>query len=395
VPLDVVETLAGLVAVPSVNPMGGPMTGPEQGEAKLTDHLESIFADLGLPSRRHEVEPGRENIVARLDGDVPPERGGQVLLFGVHQDTVPATGMTIEPFEPAIREGRLYGRGACDVKGGMAAMLAALSRLAERPSPGMPTVLMACTVNEECGFTGASALAGLCAGPGDPVPRLPDAAVVAEPTALNIVVAHKGVIRWRARTLGRAGHSAYPEAGDSAIYGMARVLVALERYDAEVLTGLDTHPRCGRATLSVGTIRGGLSVNTIPDRATIEIDRRLRPDESPEDAYRHAVAFLRDTLGADFPLEHEPPFMAGLALSDEANGPLADRLEAVVKEVTGNCRREGVPFATDGAFLAAEGIPVVVFGPGSIEQAHTPDEWIALDQLHAAADVYERFARTF
>jgi len=394
VKLNLIETLRELVAIPSVNPMGGPDRGPEFGEARLTDHLQAFFQRLGLAHQRREVMPGRDNLLARLDGDVPVERGGKVLLLGVHQDTVPVGGMTIEPWTPTVREGRLYGRGACDVKGGMAAMLGAIARLADERPPGMPTLVIACTVNEEYGFSGAGRLAEwLRGGPGAMIPRRPDAAVVAEPTDLNVVVAHKGVVRWRCHARGRAGHSARPEAGDNAIYKMARALSAIERYQQEIVGTLGSHRLCGRATMSVGTIHGGISVNTIPARCTIEIDRRLPPGEAPQAARQHLIDHLAGHADLDFPLEHDPPYMQGLALSDEENGPLADRLAEVAAEVVGGGRRVGVPYATDAAFIAGAGIPTVVFGPGSIEQAHTADEWLPLDQLEQASEILYRFCR--
>jgi acetylornithine deacetylase/succinyl-diaminopimelate desuccinylase family protein len=398
VSLDLVETLRELVAIPSVNPMGGDGAGHEFGEARLTDYLESLCERLGLPCQRQTVHPGRDNLVARLDGPPAEAEGGRVLLLGVHQDTVPVGGMTIEPWTPTVSEGRLYGRGACDVKGGMAAMLAAVARLAEERPAGMPNIVLACTVNEEYGFSGANALAGWLCGDGtgsgsEIIPRRPDAAVIAEPTGLDVVVAHKGVVRWRCHALGRAGHSARPEAGDNAIYKMARALVAMDRYQREVVGALKTHRLCGRATMSVGTVRGGTSVNTIPARCTIEIDRRLPPGEDPEGARQHLIDYLQREAGLDFPLQHDPPYMQGPALSDEKNGRLADRLAEIAAQVAGTCRRVGVPYATDAAFVSAAGIPTVVFGPGSIEQAHTDDEWLPLDQLEQAAEILYRFCR--
>jgi acetylornithine deacetylase len=180
--------------------------------------------------------------------------------------------------------------------------------------------------------------------------------------------------------------------GDNAIYRMSRVLVELERYQQELGAG-PAHPLCGPASLSVGTIRGGASVNTVPDRATIEIDRRLRPDESLATAQQHLAGFLAGQLGRDFPLDWEPAYMHGPALSDEHNGPLSRRLAAVAREVSGRSDRIGAAYATNAAFLAEAGVPTVVFGPGSIEQAHTADEWIALDQVQQAAEILYRFAR--
>lgn len=392
--LDPVETLAQLVAIASVNPMGRPVSGPPFGEDRLTGYLEETLRRLGLVVQRQPVAPGRENLIARLDGHVPPERGGRVILLDAHQDTVPVEGMTVEPFQPLVREGRLYGRGSCDAKGGMAAMLAAVARLADQRVSGMPSIVISCTVNEEYGFTGASALAELWTHPSSGIiPRRPDAAVIAEPTGLDVVVAHKGVVRWRCHTSGRACHSAEPEAGDNAIYKMAPVLAAIQRYAKEVVGDVASHPLCGPATVSVGTIHGGLSVNTVPDRCTIEIDRRLPPGEQPEDARAGLIDFLARAAELDFALRHDPPFMKGPALSDEANGPLAERLSALVREVAGGCRPVGVPYATNAAFYSAAGVPSVVFGPGWLEQAHTKDEWLPLDQLHQAAEVYYRFCR--
>jgi acetylornithine deacetylase len=314
------------------------------------------------------------------------------VVLVAHQDTVPVDGMTIEPFAAEIRDGRLYGRGACDTKGGMAAMLAAVARLAvARPTP-RPAVVLAFTVNEEDGFSGASALARPWS-PDSPsmVARKPDVAVVAEPTGLAIVVAHKGVVRWRCHARGRAAHSSRPESGENAIYKMGRALRAMERCQRDLAATLESHPLCGPATFSVGTIQGGVSVNTVPDRCTVEIDCRFPPGESPESARRRVIDFLAADPDVDFPLDHDPPYLAAPPLSDAANGPLAERLAAAVRPAGGEPRKIGVPYATEAALLSQSGVPSVVFGPGELAQAHTADEWIALEQLHTAAAIYYRF----
>ena len=312
--LDLVETLRELVAIPSVNPMGRAVDGPEYFEYRVTGYLERLFARLGLPSERQMIAPRRDNIIARLEGGIPPERGGPLVLFEVHQDTVPVEGMTIEPWNPTVRDGRLYGRGSCDVKGGMTAMLGAVARLAKDRRQNHPTIVLACTVNEEHGFTGASGLCRLWAdGRSWLLPRRPDVAIVAEPTRLGIVVAHKGVVRWRAHTHGRAAHSSRPEAGDNAIYRMAPIITALDRYHRQVLADAEAHPLCGRPTLSVGTIAGGISVNTIPDRCTIEIDHRLLPGSDPRHSlsagHRLSGGVARRSGRRLRQIEHDPPMM--------------------------------------------------------------------------------------
>jgi acetylornithine deacetylase len=394
-PLDLIATLSELVATPSVNPMGREVSGPEYFEYRLTDYLERLFAKFSVPTWRQSIAPKRDNLLARLDGDPPLEQGGGLVLMEAHQDTVPVDGMTISPFDPQVRDGRLYGRGSCDIKGGMATMLAALARLAdERPTP-RPTVVMACTVNEEHGFTGATGLCDLWSGksekPNPLLSRRPDAAIVAEPTNLQVVVAHKGMIRWRCHTLGRAAHSSQPQQGENAVFRMARVLRALEQYQREVVGNLADHPLCGRPTLSVGTIHGGISVNTVPDRCTIEIDRRLSPGEDPKTAWQHVVDFVAKETALGKLIQHEPPFMQSRGLGDANNAALADRLTTAVQAVTGKpCRKIGVAFGTDAACFATAGVPCVVFGPGSIEQAHTAEEWVPLNEVQQAADVLYR-----
>ncbi|HVX15809.1 MAG TPA: M20 family metallopeptidase [Pirellulales bacterium] len=387
--LDLVQTLSDLVAIPSVNPMGRPLDGPEFYEERVTDYLQGLFERLGLAWQRQLVQPRRENIVARLDGAAGST---EVILLEAHQDTVPVDGMTIDPWKPKVDGGRLYGRGACDIKGGMTAMLGALARLAEERPRGMPTVIMACTVNEEHGYSGANELPKLwAAGAKSVVPRRPDVAIVAEPTELNVVVAHKGAVRWKCRTHGVAAHSSQPERGRNAIYAMGPVLAALERYAGELGAAIPAHPLCGRATLSVGTIQGGLSVNTVPDTCTIEIDRRLLPGEEALPAYKQALAYLEGLVPRELEVEHEHPYLLGIPLSDRDNGPLADRLVAVLRQTLGGGEKIGVPFGTNASRIAVAGVPTVVFGPGSINQAHTADEWLSLDELAKASDVLYRF----
>jgi acetylornithine deacetylase/succinyl-diaminopimelate desuccinylase-like protein len=391
--LDLVDTLSQLVATPSVNPMGRPVSGPEFFEYRMTDWLQAFFERLSLPWQRQTVEPKRDNIVARFDGDPSPAAGGQVILFEAHQDTVPVDGMTIDPWRPTVRDGRIYGRGSCDIKGGMTAMLGALARLVNEAPRPRPTLIMACTVNEEHGYSGASALTQLWSTPGgDSIfPRAPDGAVVAEPTNLDVVVAHKGAVRWRCHTHGRAAHSSQPQLGDNAIYKMARVVAALEGYARDVPASLPAHPLCGRSSLSVGVISGGLSVNTVPDRATIEIDRRIIPGEDGEAAYRQVVDYVTRRTELGSAVEHERPYLEGRSLVDGPNRLLASRLVDAARTVRGSAAEVGVPFGTDAATIAASGVPSVVFGPGSIAQAHTADEWLALAELEQASEALYRF----
>jgi acetylornithine deacetylase/succinyl-diaminopimelate desuccinylase-like protein len=411
-PLDLLATLCDLIAIPSVNPMGRAVSGSEYFEARLTNYLERLAGKFGFLAARQTVAPERDNYLIRIDGEPTVEQGGALLLLEAHQDTVPVDGMAIPPFDPQMRDGRVYGRGSCDNKGGLTSMLAALVRLAKEPIRSRPTVVLACTVNEEHGFTGAKALCELWnnateerqgfrpphtnpllerEGANAIIPRRPDAAIVAEPTNLQIVVAHKGMVRWRCHTLGRASHSSRPEHGENAIFRMAQVLAVLERYQRDVVGTLAQHSLCGQPTLSVGTINGGLSVNTVPDRCTIEIDRRLVPGEDPQAARQHVIDFVANQTRMANQVQHDPPMMRSPGLSDKNNDLVAARLQAAARTITGRDEAAiGVSFGTDAAVIGAAGVPCVVFGPGSIEQAHTADEWVPLAEVEQASEALYR-----
>src|SRR3954470_4455987 len=265
--------LQDLVRIPSINPMGRSVTGDLFLEHGVTAYLEQFFIDIGANHRRQTVAPLRDNIVAYYQSP----GATKTIIFEVHQDTVPVDGMTIDPFAGEVRDGKLFGRGACDVKGGMTAMLGAFARLVREKPAGAANVLLACTVDEEHTFLGVQEL--MKEG------GRADFAVVAEPTRLQVVDAHKGVVRWKVRTEGRGCHSSRPDQGVNAIYRMGHILPLIERY-ADRLMKSASHPRLGPPTLSVGRIDGGVSVNTVPDACVIEIDRRLLPGEDPRAAWQ-------------------------------------------------------------------------------------------------------------
>lgn len=385
--MDAVRLLKQLISIPSVNPMGRAVKGDIYFEGKLTQFLCDYFAELGVEYESIEVVPGRNNVIARTS--LKP--GRPTILMDVHQDTVPAEAMVVPAFEGTEKEGRIYGRGACDVKGGMAAMLMAFTRLVKENPPDAANVIITCTCDEEATVQGINHLVKLWEKPSGLSQILtepPDLGLVAEPTMLDIVVAHRGATRWKIKTTGKACHSSQPKDGINAIYRMADVLLALQEH-AEELSQRDAHPLCGPPTLSVGVIEGGESVNIVPDSCTIEIDRRVIPGEDGIDVMNQVETFLKQKLPFEF--EMQPPWITGVSLSDHNNGEWSDQLLSVIDSVESGHKKVGVPYGTHAARVNQGGVPAMVFGPGSIAQAHTVDEWVEIDQLLKAEEVYFQF----
>ncbi|MCA9016732.1 MAG: M20 family metallopeptidase [Planctomycetaceae bacterium] len=385
--MDVVRLLKQLISIPSVNPMGRDVKGEIYFEEKLTQFLCDYFTELGVEYESIEVVPGRNNVIARTKR----KPGAPTILMDVHQDTVPVEGMIVPPFGETEKDGKIYGRGACDVKGGMASMLMAFTRLVQEDPPDAANVILSCTCDEEATVKGIEHLVRLWEKPSGLSQILtepPDLGLVAEPTMLDIVVAHRGATRWKIKTTGKACHSSQPKDGINAIYRMADVLKALQVH-AEELSQREAHPLCGPPTLSVGVIEGGESVNIVPDCCTIEIDRRVIPGEDGIDVMHQVEAFLKQKLPFEF--EMLPPWITGVSLSDHDNGEWSDRLLTVIDTVEPGHKKVGVPYGTHAARVNQGGVPAMVFGPGSIAQAHTIDEWVEIDQLQKAEEIYFQF----
>jgi len=369
---EVVRLLSDLVRIPSVNPA---MAGGT-GEAQIAQYLAERLRGLGLGPAIIEVEAGRPNVVIT----VPGKRGGPHIVFEAHTDTVPPSSDQVEPFTPRIEGDRLHGRGSCDTKASVAAIFTALaSVLAVRERNA--TVSVAFTMGEELWHQGAMHLveSGFRA----------DMAVVGEPTGLSVVVAHKGALRWRMVTVGRSAHSSTPEEGCNAIVKMAAVIRALEE---RMVPGFRqrTHPRLGSPTLSIGLIQGGLQVNVIPDRCTIDLDRRTLPGESWEDVKAEVEAAMRPLRVEDPELEVvvEEPYQRFGGMDTRADAPIARLAQEAVRRIDGQRPVRGVVYGTDAAELSAAGIPCVVLGPGDIAQAHTSMEYVEIQQVVKAAAIY-------
>ena len=377
----IVRLLCDLVAIESVNPA---YLGGTRGEAAIADYVEEYCRRLGLDVARQAVLPGRDNVVAELR--VPGASG--TILFEAHLDTVALEPMGERALRPEVRGGNVYGRGACDTKGSLAAMLVALDQLRAEARDLRVNVVLLAAVDEEYRYRGVLRFLE--------DHRPVQAAIVGEPTDLQIVVAHKGCVRLRISTLGRAAHSSRPEDGENAIDHMAEVLLGLRRLHRQLRQR--SHPLVGSPTLSVGRIWGGTGGNIVPDRCTIEIDRRTIPGEEHQAIIAEFDASLAEVAAAHptIRFEREEPYLADWALDTPLDAPVVVAVRRACQELELDDSAVGVAYGTDASKLWALGrVPSVVLGPGSIAQAHTGDEHVPIAQLVTASALYHRSVRQF
>jgi acetylornithine deacetylase len=360
--------LERMIRIPSV-------TG---SEGALAEALAGWCEEAGLRVEAQEVEPGRPNVLASWTVGRRP----RLVLTG-HLDTVPVgDGWSRDPFGAEVADGRMFGRGACDMKGGLAAAVAAVLDLRARGLEPAGDVVLAAVVGEEEDSAGTRALVGRGLEA--------DRAVLSEPTGMDLVTGNRGLLNYRLVVRGASAHASSPSLGRNAVVAAARVVLELDALGTR-LAGRP-HPSFGPPSLTVGTIRGGTRPYVVPDRCEIEVDRRFNPDETRAEVVRQMEAAVErvrrrlpwlevelvdgpDYLGFEIPAEHE-----------------------LVQSMKAAFARAAVPFrisswraASDAGFLVhGAGIPCVLFGPGHVEEAaHRPDESIELDELERARRVFE------
>jgi len=367
--VQVTDLLSQLVACPSVNPKSATHFSSPLGEAGMVALLEELLRSWGAKVDIHEVHPNRPNLLACFPGKNP----NRSILLDAHTDTVAVDGMIIPPFTPTVRDGKLYGRGACDTKGPMAAMLLGLRRILDAGQPPA-TVWFAATCNEESGGTGAYALAKQNIHV--------DFALAAEPTDLKIVHMHKGCLRVDIKTSGVAVHSSMPDRGVNAIYKMCRVIDRLEREVAPALAKTK-HPQLGSPTLSVGLINGGSQVNIVPDSCSIQVDRRVIPGEQRDDIVQQLAGNEACEVTEFYP-----------ALEEPADSAASQHVANACRKVIGRADFVVAPYATNAGIYHAAGIPSLVIGPGSLAQAHTKDEFVDLNEVVRGVDLFAEIIRS-
>jgi acetylornithine deacetylase/succinyl-diaminopimelate desuccinylase family protein len=365
-----VRMLVDLVRLPSQN--------PGDDEAAVAAYVADRCRALGLEVTMPEVVPRRPNVVARLRGDRP----GPVVVLNTHLDTVPAgDGWRDGAFGGVVRDGRVWGLGTGDAKGQVVAMLGALEALVASGRARAGEVVFTGVVDEEQGSRGArEVVKGLRA----------DYAIVGEPTRLRVGIAHRGSVRPRIVVHGKAAHSSTPRLGINAIFKMRKVLEALEAYT----DGLDArrHPLIGPPSGSVTLIHGGIKESAVPDRCEIVLDRRMVPGETQAQVVADIEALLGRLAAAD------PELRVGIEGYLPTSGPpsetprdarLVRLAEAAVREVTGRAPEVyGAGFGCDMTHFRAIGAEAVILGPGDIDRAHRPDEYIGIDELLDGTRVY-------
>ena len=369
-----VSFLADLVAIPSVNPS---LVEGAAGEGGVAEAIATWMRNKRFDVDVQSVLPGRPNVVGVIDSGRP----GPTVMFCGHTDTVGTEGMEA-PFDPVVVDGRLYGRGAQDMKSGLAAMLFAAADIADAGGPPAGRLLVACIIDEEFASAGADALVTRWSA---------DAAVITEPTGLTIGIAHKGFSAAEIVVRGRAAHGSRPSEGLDAIIRMGRVLSHLERLD-ERLRLAAPDPLLGNASLHASTIVGGGELSTYPARCCLQMERRTLPGESLTTAEDELRAAVGELSAQDPQFEAEvrlllarPPY--GIA----AEHRVTQQLAAAMRSASLDVRMEGLSYWTDAAVLGAAQIPTVLFGPRG-QGLHSTSESVAIEDLEVCRQVLARFS---
>ncbi|MBI4579293.1 MAG: M20 family metallopeptidase [Planctomycetes bacterium] len=368
------DLLAKLVSIDSVN-RNLEEANRDRAEERIAAFVAEHMRSLGMAVEVREFQPGRPNLIGHWpdQGDA----GAGSLMISAHMDTVTVEGMTVEPFEVAFRDGRAYGRGACDTKGSLATFLTALAIARREDALPAERVYFVATVSEETGCQGATAL--MQTG------FRTDAAIVGEPTCCQVVASHKGPLWLTVETRGKPCHASYPELGVNAIDMMARVVQFVHGPWQERIRRT-RHPLLGTSTMSVTIIEGGSKVNIIPAVCRAQIDGRFVPGEATDVVVADFSRMLAEHLGSadGFAIVRQETYPP---LNCPPDRPICCKLLDLCRQASGQTAPLGVNYFADTGPFDQAGIDAVLFGPGDIAQAHTADEFVDLDQLDRATEI--------
>ncbi|HMT19810.1 MAG TPA: ArgE/DapE family deacylase [Promineifilum sp.] len=374
---DQLERLVGeLVAINSINPDLAPGAA---GEGEIARFIAEWLERAGLEVHLVETLPGRPNVVGVARGT----GGGRTLLLNGHLDTVGVVGMQ-EPFRPRVKDGRLYGRGAYDMKAGVAACMMAAAEARKRNLRG--DVLVTAVMDEEYAGLGTAAVAERYRA---------DGAIVAESTELQLITAHKGFIWLEVETRGVAAHGSRPHLGVDAIAKMGQFLVELERL-GEVLSAGPAHPLLGNASVHASLIRGGQELSSYPEQCILSVERRTLPGETAAavEAELQAIIDRLHDVDPSFRAVVRPGLVRAPLQTPETAGIAGVVRESAEQALGRPCESGGLSFWTDAATLWAAGIPTVLFGPAG-GGAHAAEEWVDLSSVAACAEIYLATALAF
>ncbi len=372
---SLVNGVSELVRIPSVNPLQSD-DAALNGERRLAEHLANKASDLGAEVELDNVVDDRPNLIAKFEGERP-----DTVVIDVHLDTVAVSHMTDDPFDGRVENDRVYGRGSVDTKATFAIVLDVLSQLKQEGRRPGPTVHLVGTVSEEMGgLLGARHLANRLQHDGHDVARM----VIAEPTLCAPVHGHKGGVGLEICVHGHAAHSSRPELGANAISAAARIIAALDAEQTR-LEQTEAATAVGRGTLSVTEIGGGVARNIIPDLCTLYAGRRIAPGEDPLEIYDS----LRDlVIAAGAPLQVDVEMANGTAFPAFFTDPNDDFVQLIAS--LSERMPETVTYGSNCLAYDDLDASKVLFGPGSIDQAHQAVEWVDIDELVRAASVYRK-----
>jgi acetylornithine deacetylase/succinyl-diaminopimelate desuccinylase family protein len=370
------QLLSDLVSINSINP---DLVPGSPGEAEIAHYIADWLKLNDLEVELVESVAGRPNVVGIARGT----GGGKTLLLNGHMDTVGIAGMS-DAHKPFIKEGRLYGRGSYDMKGGVAACMLAIAEARKQPLRG--DVVFTAVIDEEYASVGTLDLANRFHA---------DGAIVAEFTELQLILAHRGFVWLEVETIGKAAHGSRPDLGVDAIVKMGKVLTEIEKLDQN-LRANPTHPLLGSGSLHASLIQGGQELSSYPERCLLSAERRTLPGESPESVEAEFLKIIRDIQRSDS--SFNAVVQRGIDRSPLETSEEADIVKTIqvasVKALNHPPQIAGVQFWTDAAVLSAAGIPSVLFGPSG-SGAHAVEEWVDLSSVKACAEIYLATAMSF